>query len=406
MSEGNRGNGPQGQAPPTGDSAKAQQQKGPQQQSGAQQSNGQQPAQPPPSAGQGDTPVWDPPAPAKPKMSLRDRLGLGKKGEEPEGTPPSSATSAPPAGGTAQPAKPQAANPPTGQQPNAAASGSPTPQAAGQQPAPKGQQPANSAPKAAPAQSGNPAQTAPAQTGDTKQPANAAQQGKAPQGKQNPATARPAESAAETTQVKPSPWQRPQDTQTAGVPANKAGGPQAKAEPGATEKTSVIPAVAPTGAAPAAAPADPEAKPAPAASSSSAEEAAAKPKAGQPRRTRKARLRLSRLDPWSVMKTSFLFSIAAGIMLVVAVYVVWAVIGRSGLFESVNEIVQSVVSTPGDTTPFQIEQYVNTQKVMGVTALLACVDVVIFTALATLGSFLYNLAATMLGGLEVTLAED
>lgn len=133
---------------------------------------------------------------------------------------------------------------------------------------------------------------------------------------------------------------------------------------------------------------------------------ATKHKAGAARRTRKARLRLSRLDPWSVMKTSFLFSIAAGIMLVVAVYVVWTVIGASSLFDSVNDIVKSVVSTPGDTTPFRIQEYINTQKVMGVTALLACFDVVIVTALATLGSFLYNLAATMLGGLEITLAED
>ena len=134
--------------------------------------------------------------------------------------------------------------------------------------------------------------------------------------------------------------------------------------------------------------------------------AAGKAKPGVARRTRKARLRLSRLDPWSVMKTSFLFSIAAGIMLVVAVYAVWTVLSTSGLFESVNEIVKSVVSTPGDTTPFRIQEYVNTQKVLGVAALIACVDVVIFTALATLGSFLYNLAATMLGGLEITLAED
>ena len=133
---------------------------------------------------------------------------------------------------------------------------------------------------------------------------------------------------------------------------------------------------------------------------------ATKAKVGTPRRTRKARLRLSRLDPWSVMKTSFLFSIAAGIMLVVAVYVVWTVIGSSGLFDSVNDIIKSVVSTPNDTTPFRVEEYVNTQKVLGVAALLACVDVIIFTALATLGSFLYNLAATMLGGLEITLAED
>ncbi|HEX8508387.1 MAG TPA: DUF3566 domain-containing protein, partial [Propionibacteriaceae bacterium] len=133
---------------------------------------------------------------------------------------------------------------------------------------------------------------------------------------------------------------------------------------------------------------------------------AGRTKPGAARRTRKARLRLSRLDPWSVMKTSFLFSIAAGIMLVVAVYVVWTVIGASSLFASIDEIVKSVVSTPGDTTPFRIQEYINTQKVMGAAAVLACIDVVIFTALATLGSFLYNLAATMLGGLEITLAED
>jgi hypothetical protein len=135
-------------------------------------------------------------------------------------------------------------------------------------------------------------------------------------------------------------------------------------------------------------------------------EGAPKPRTAGARRTRKARLRLSRLDPWSVMKTSFLFSIAAGIMLVVAVYAVWAVLSTSGLFASINDIVASVVSTPGDTTPFRVEDYLNTQRIMGVTALIACVDVMIFTALATLGSFLYNLAATMLGGLEITLAED
>ena len=135
-------------------------------------------------------------------------------------------------------------------------------------------------------------------------------------------------------------------------------------------------------------------------------EPAPKPRAGTARRTRKARLRLSQVDPWSVMKTSFLFSIAAGIMLVVAVYAFWTVLSSTQLFDSVNEIVQNVVSTPGDSTPFRVQEYVNTQKVMGVAALIACVDVLIFTALATLGSFLYNLAATMLGGLEVTLAED
>ena len=100
------------------------------------------------------------------------------------------------------------------------------------------------------------------------------------------------------------------------------------------------------------------------------------------------------------MKTSFLFSIAAGIMLVSRC--TWCGLCSPRGCSTRSTRSWSVVSTPGDTTPFRVQDYVNTQKVMGVSALIACVDVVIFTALATLGSFLYNLAATMLGGLEIT----
>ena len=127
---------------------------------------------------------------------------------------------------------------------------------------------------------------------------------------------------------------------------------------------------------------------------------------GAGRRTRKARLRLSQVDPWSVMKTAFLFSVAAGIVLWVATGTVWAVIASSGMFEEINRMVGDIIQTPGDDTPFRIQDYISTNKVMGTAALIAVIDVVIFTALATLGAFLYNLASAMIGGLEVTLAED
>jgi hypothetical protein len=222
------------------------------------------------------------------------------------------------------------------------------------------------------------------------------------------AAARTAQSAA------PQAPQAPQGKAAVGVPVPA---PQQSPVRGPQNRTSApyptpAPAVHPAGAGPipnragAATALVPALAAQPVAGGPEAPAGAPRPKATPVRRTRKARLRLSRLDPWSVMKTSFLFSIAAGIMLVVAVYAVWAVLSTSGLFASINDIVASVVSTPGDTTPFRVEDYLNTQRIMGVTALIACVDVVIFTALATLGSFLYNLAATMLGGLEITLAED
>lgn len=129
-------------------------------------------------------------------------------------------------------------------------------------------------------------------------------------------------------------------------------------------------------------------------------------RSARPARVRKARLRLARIDPWSMMKTALLFSIAGGIIFWVATYIVWAAIDSSGLFEAINKFVSNLVDNPNDPKKFQLEQYISGNKVLGAAAGLAVVDVVIMTALATLGSFLYNLSATMLGGLEVTLAED
>lgn len=123
-------------------------------------------------------------------------------------------------------------------------------------------------------------------------------------------------------------------------------------------------------------------------------------------RTRRARLRISRVDPWSVMKTSFLFSIAFGVMSWVAVYVVWTIVGASGMFEAVNNALTMVLASPQDQTQIRIEDFVNTNKVMGITALIGVINVLILTALGTIFAFLYNLSANILGGLELTLAED
>lgn len=122
-------------------------------------------------------------------------------------------------------------------------------------------------------------------------------------------------------------------------------------------------------------------------------------------RVRRARLRTVRIDPWSVMKTAFLLSIAFGIMTVVAVAVIWNVLEAAGVYESINATVGDVLGT-GTDQAFNLYDYIGLRRVLGVTALIAVVDVVLITALATLGAFLYNLSASLLGGVELTLAED
>jgi Transmembrane domain of unknown function (DUF3566) len=328
-------------------------------------------------------PVWDPPPPPQPKQSLLARLGIAKKAAPPED---------------------ELAAPPVPQTPAATPPAAPPPPAAG---APATGVQAARAPAAGTTGAGGapPQARTPAQPKPVAQPRPPAGQPSVPQpqGRMGEATGRTptVQGGARPGAVAPTTGSQATGPQATGPQARMPGPPTHPGAPGPFPVPAPVQALkdAATQTNPAIVAVPPDAE-------TPELHHPAKPKVGVARRTRKARLRLSRLDPWSVMKTSFLFSIAAGIMLVVAVYSIWAVLSTSHLFDSINEIVRSVVSTPGDTTPFRIQEYINTQKVMGVTALIACVDVVIFTALATLGSFLYNLAATMLGGLEITLAED
>ncbi len=124
-----------------------------------------------------------------------------------------------------------------------------------------------------------------------------------------------------------------------------------------------------------------------------------------PKSTRKARLRLTRVDPWSVMKTSFLLSIALGIVVVVAIFMVWSVLDAAGVWGSINQTVADVVGGQ-DRSTFDIEDYLGTRRVVGFAMIVSAVDVVLITAIATLCAFLYNMSASLLGGIEVTLAED
>ncbi|HEV3172052.1 MAG TPA: DUF3566 domain-containing protein [Actinocrinis sp.] len=125
-------------------------------------------------------------------------------------------------------------------------------------------------------------------------------------------------------------------------------------------------------------------------------------------RVRKARLRVARVDPWSVMKVSFVLSIAMGIVTIVGTAVVWNVLNALGVFSSLNKTVGDLTSSGSGTTTssFSVSSFLSFSHVEGYMMIVALVDVVLVTALATLGSYLYNLASGFVGGFEVTLAED
>ena len=120
---------------------------------------------------------------------------------------------------------------------------------------------------------------------------------------------------------------------------------------------------------------------------------------------RRARLRLKRVDPWSVMKFSFAVSIVLFIVMVVATTVLYIALDAMGVFDTVNDMLQMLMGTNADTDSPTQGFRITAKGVIGAAALLGVVNMVLFTALATLGSFIYNVCADLVGGVEVTLAE-
>jgi Transmembrane domain of unknown function (DUF3566) len=114
------------------------------------------------------------------------------------------------------------------------------------------------------------------------------------------------------------------------------------------------------------------------------------------------RLTVARVDPWSALKLSFLLSVALGIGLVVASVVLWEVLNGMGVFDQVNGLLREA----GGTSKVDVYDYVGLSKVVALSTFVGVLNVLIIMALATLGAILYNIAGSLVGGLQVTLSDD
>jgi hypothetical protein len=119
---------------------------------------------------------------------------------------------------------------------------------------------------------------------------------------------------------------------------------------------------------------------------------------------RQAQLTLARVEPWSVMKFSFVVSVVAFIILFVAVAVLYMVLSALGVFTSLQHTVNSITSSQGQAGT-DISTWFSASRILGYTGMLGALNIVLITAMSTIGAVIYNLIATTIGGVEVTLRE-
>ena len=117
---------------------------------------------------------------------------------------------------------------------------------------------------------------------------------------------------------------------------------------------------------------------------------------------RRARLTLKRIDPWSTLKFSFVYSLAGLVVLLVAVIALYAIVDAMGVIDSIRGFLHDV---EGESSDNGIASWLGFGRVMTVALVVGAVNVILFTAFATLSAFVYNVCTDLVGGIEVTLAD-
>lgn len=112
---------------------------------------------------------------------------------------------------------------------------------------------------------------------------------------------------------------------------------------------------------------------------------------------RRAKLQLRHIDPWSTLKLSLVLAVAFFFVWMIAVAILYGVLSTMGVFESIDSMFAELGGEMGTIVTPKI--------VFGGAALIGAINIVLFTALATIGAYIYNLCADLAGGLEITLAE-
>jgi hypothetical protein len=119
---------------------------------------------------------------------------------------------------------------------------------------------------------------------------------------------------------------------------------------------------------------------------------------GRPRGPRRARLQLRHINPWTVLKFSCVLSIALFFVWLIVVGVLFGVLDGAGVINKINDTYTTI---QGGSSKAPVTAGV----VFGTAAIIGVVNIVLFIALSTVGSVVYNLCADLVGGIEITLSE-
>ncbi|SHT87691.1 DUF3566 domain-containing protein [Mycobacteroides abscessus] len=113
----------------------------------------------------------------------------------------------------------------------------------------------------------------------------------------------------------------------------------------------------------------------------------------------RAAMQIRRIDPWATLKVSLVLSVVFFFVWMIAVAMLYLVLGAMGVWSKLNENVGELITNSGGG------ELVSSGTIFGTALLIGLVNIVLMTAAATIGAFIYNLTTDLVGGVEITLAD-
>ena len=115
----------------------------------------------------------------------------------------------------------------------------------------------------------------------------------------------------------------------------------------------------------------------------------------------RASMQIRRIDPWSTLKVSVVLSGVMFFVWMIAVAFLYLVLGGMGVWTKLNSNVGDLLTSDSGAGG----ELISSGTIFGGATLIGLVNIVLMTAMATAGAFIYNLITDLVGGVEVTLAD-
>jgi hypothetical protein len=114
--------------------------------------------------------------------------------------------------------------------------------------------------------------------------------------------------------------------------------------------------------------------------------------------TRRVRVVIRKVNPWSVLRLSLIFYFCLMLVVLVGLGILYAVLNSLGILDTTEQLLSEVGFGDG-TFEFDVGYIFRTLFLIGI------ISTVLWAALTVFVAFLYNLISDLVGGIEVTLTE-